>query len=129
MSGPDRVPPSVRSWLLFERYTLIGPDEMRLRRSRWPAWRRAIHPLDAALFWLVVLSVFLPHGTGPNRSDEVFGVQLTMVCLVAACVVVGTGLEWRDRRREGLPMLGWSRRINRTVSRSGIEKHPGPVAP
>lgn len=89
--------PPLRSYLLFERFTLIEPDEMRRRRARWPTWRRMLRPVGATLWWLgVILGWAIPDVTFTGVLALVMVVGLSVVC-----VVLGIGLEWRDRRREG----------------------------
>ena len=95
----------LRDRLLWERWTLIDPDEMRRRRASWPLWRRSIRYVGASLWlsgWL--LGLLVP-GFDSRRWSGWFVLGLVMVAGIAACVIVGTALEWRDRRRQGLRII------------------------
>ena len=98
--------PLLRSYLLFEGFTLIDPDEMRRRRWRWPTWRRVLRPVGATLWWLgVLLSWAIPESTFRGSSALAYGLVVGLV----VCVVLGIGLEWCDRRREGRHIIGRGR--------------------
>lgn len=92
----------VRDDVLFERWTLIDPDEMRRRRAAWPLWRRMLRPVGATLCWIgVFLGWLLPGFTQFNPWSGPFILGAVMLWLIVVCVGVGIALEWRDRRRDG----------------------------
>jgi hypothetical protein len=102
----DDADRGLSNWLLFERWTLIDPDEMRRRREGWPTWRRALRPVGATLWWIgIVLGWVLPGFTDFNPWTLSFVLGFAMIACIAVCVAVGTSLEWRDRRREGRAIL------------------------
>lgn len=92
----------VRGYLLFERWTLIDPDEMHRRRATWPVWRRMLRPVAATLWWLGLgLGLVLPAFEDFNPWTRPFVLATVMLSVIVACAVLGISLEWRDRRREG----------------------------
>lgn len=95
----------LRRYLLFERFTLIDPDEMRRRRVSWPIWRRALRPIGAACFWTSGLFQFANLSISQAGVGELI-VGFALLSGLVGCVVLGVGLEWRDRRREGRPIIG-----------------------
>lgn len=98
----DRDAGPIRDYLLFERWTLIDPDEMRRRRASWPTWRRMLRPVGATLWWLgIVLGWVLPAFNEFHPWSPTFVLGLVMLSIIAICVLLGIGLEWRDRHRDG----------------------------
>lgn len=91
----------LKSYLLFERWTLLEPDAMLRRRATWPRWRRMLRPIGATVWWLgVVVNVVVPRSDGARVGTWQFALGLVMTTVLVVCIVAGTGLEWRDRRRE-----------------------------
>lgn len=97
----------MRTYLLFDRWTLIDPREMRSRRASWPVWRRLLRPVGATVWFLgVVLGWVLPGFTDFSPWSATFVLGLALSGLIVVCVVLGIGLEWRDRHREGRSIFG-----------------------
>lgn len=94
---------AVRAYLLFERFTLIDPGEMRARRRGWPAWRRALRVVGAAAWWIGVALRIVWSGSSELKDHDGtrYVLASALLSITALCIVLGVGLEWRDRRREG----------------------------
>lgn len=92
----------MRRYFLFESWTLSDPDTAARHRASWPAWRRAIRPIGAAVWWTGAVIGLLLQPTWRTMSAPYRACAIFSLVILGGCVVFGAIDGFRQRRIDRL---------------------------
>jgi hypothetical protein len=88
-----------RRYLLFETWTWDSPEGAARRRATWPAWRRNIRLIGAAVFWAAV-AVAIAFEQDDDAPSTVWVIVSLLGTVASCCVLFGIVDGFRRRRIE-----------------------------
>jgi len=93
---------ALRRYFWFEKFTLSDPDEDAQRRAVWPLWRRAVRPIGATAWWIVVIvGLVSDHHV---RIDAYGGLLIALLVVVLCCLTIWAVTRFVERqKRRGQP--------------------------
>jgi hypothetical protein len=101
-AGSRTITGRVRRYLLFEDWTWSDPETAARHRVSWPAWRRAIRPVAAALWWTGVIIGAIVQPTWRSMSPPARVCWSAALVIIGGCVVLGVVDGFRQRRTDRL---------------------------
>jgi hypothetical protein len=102
-SGPEATVPWWRRYFLFENWAWSDPQELAVRRTGWSAWRRAVRPIGAIVWWLGAAWGIIWQPTWRTMSVPLTILGVTGLAVVGLCVLIGVIDGFRHRRAHPRP--------------------------